>query len=124
MYIYIFIKKYAQQVIIEDFNIPDCDHCGGILKPNIVFFGDSVPHDVVQNVKANIENSDALLILGTTLTTFSAYRIVLQAIDAKKPIAIVNIGETRADKLVNLKVEGRCSDLLMKAWQDIINLEG
>jgi len=60
--------------------------------------------------------------LGTTLTTFSAYRIVLQAIDVKRPIAIVNIGETRADKLVNLKVEGRCSDLLTKAWQDI-NLE-
>jgi len=94
------------------------------LKPDIIFFGDSIPRDIVQNVKTNIENSDALLILGTTLTTFSAYRIVLQAIDTKRPIAIINIGETRADKLVNLKVEGRCSDLLTKVWQDFrINLE-
>jgi len=87
------------------------------LKPDIVFFGDNVPHDKVQNIKANVESLDALLILGTTLSTFSAYRIVLQAIDAKKPIAIVNIGETRADESVNLKIKGRCGDVLSKIWQ-------
>ncbi|KYM93810.1 NAD-dependent ADP-ribosyltransferase sirtuin-4, partial [Cyphomyrmex costatus] len=105
------------QTQVEGFNVPTCDNCGGILKPDIVFFGDNVPHEKVQNVKANVESLDALLILGTTLSTFSAYRIVLQAIDAKKPIAIVNIGETRADKCVNLKVEGRCGDILPKIWQ-------
>jgi len=87
------------------------------LKPDIVFFGDNVPHDKVQNVKANVESLDALLILGTTLTTFSAYRIVLQAVDAKKSIAIVNIGKTRADELINLRIEGRCGDILSKIWQ-------
>ncbi|XP_011707722.1 PREDICTED: NAD-dependent protein deacetylase Sirt4-like isoform X1 [Wasmannia auropunctata] len=105
------------QAQVEGFNVPACDNCGGILKPDIVFFGDNVPHDKVQNVKANVESSDALLILGTTLSTFSAYRIVLQAIDAKKPVAIVNIGETRADKVVNLRIEGRCGDVLPKIWQ-------
>ncbi|XP_011141890.1 NAD-dependent protein deacylase Sirt4 isoform X2 [Harpegnathos saltator] len=99
---------------VEHFNIPACNNCGGILKPDIVFFGDNVPHKVVQNVKTNVENSDALLILGTSLSTFSAYRIVLQAIDAKKPIAIINIGKTRADELVNLRVEGRCGDIFPK----------
>ncbi|XP_036151189.1 NAD-dependent protein deacylase Sirt4-like, partial [Monomorium pharaonis] len=94
-----------------------CDNCGGILKPYIVFFGDNVPHDKVQNVKANVESLDALLILGTTLSTFSAYRIVLQAFDAKKPIAMVNIGETRGDKLINLRIKGRCGDVLPKIWQ-------
>ncbi|EZA53754.1 NAD-dependent protein deacylase Sirt4 isoform X3 [Ooceraea biroi] len=111
------------QAQVEDFNIPDCDKCGGILKPDIVFFGDNVRRDIVQNVKANVENSDALLILGTTLTTFSAYRIVLQAVDIKKSIAIVNIGKTRADKLAHLRVEGRCGDILTKAWQPDIAIK-
>lgn len=102
---------------MQDFNVPACNNCGGILKPDIVFFGDNVSHDKVQNVKANVESLDALLILGTTLSTFSAYRIVLQAIDAKKPIAIVNIGETRADKSVNLRIKGRCGNVLSKIWQ-------
>ncbi|XP_020278661.1 NAD-dependent protein deacylase Sirt4 [Pseudomyrmex gracilis] len=105
------------QTQVEDFKVPACGNCNGILKPDIVFFGDNVPHDVVQDVQANVEASDALLILGTTLTTFSAYRIVLQAVDAKKPVAIVNIGKTRADELVNLRIEGRCGDVLSKVWQ-------
>lgn len=107
---------------VENFNVPDCENCGGILKPDIVFFGDNMPRDVVQDVKANVENSDALLILGTTVTTFSAYRIVLQAIDTKKPVAIVNIGETRADKLVDLRVTGRCGDILTKVWQQSVTI--
>ncbi|XP_014479968.1 PREDICTED: NAD-dependent protein deacylase Sirt4 isoform X2 [Dinoponera quadriceps] len=102
---------------VEDFNVPACGNCGGILKPDIVFFGDNVPRDIVQNVKTNVESLDALLILGTSLSTFSAYRIVLQAIDAKKPIAIINIGKTRADEMINLRVEGRCGDILPKVWQ-------
>ncbi|XP_070151245.1 NAD-dependent protein deacylase Sirt4 isoform X3 [Polyergus mexicanus] len=109
------------QAQVEDFNVPACDNCGGILKPDIIFFGDNVPRNIVQNVKNNVENSDALLILGTTLTTFSAYRIVLQAIEANKPIAIVNIGKTRADEFVNLRVEGRCGDILSKVWQQNVS---
>lgn len=105
------------QTQVENFNVPACSTCGGILKPDIIFFGDNVPRDTVQSVKNNVENSDALLILGTTLTTFSAYRIVLQAVDANKPIAMVNIGKTRADEFVNLRVEGRCGDILSKVWQ-------
>lgn len=102
---------------MEGFNVPVCDNCGGILKPDIVFFGDNVSNAKVQNVKDNVENLDALLILGTTLSTFSAYRIVLQAVDVKKPIAIVNIGETRADKFMTLRIERRCGDVLPKIWQ-------
>ncbi|XP_011640506.1 NAD-dependent protein deacylase Sirt4-like isoform X2 [Pogonomyrmex barbatus] len=105
------------QTQVESFNVPACDNCGGILKPDIVFFGDNVSRDKVQSVKDNVESLDALLVLGTTLTTFSAYRIILQAIDARKPIAIVNIGKTRADELVNFRIEGRCGDVLSKIWQ-------
>lgn len=105
------------QAQVENFNVPACNNCGGILKPDITFFGENISRNIVEKVKNNIENSDALLILGTSLATFSSYRIVLQAVEANKPIAIVNIGKTRADEFINLKLEGRCGDILSKVWQ-------
>lgn len=99
----------------EGFIVPPCENCGGILKPDIVFFGDNVPRYVVENVKNIVEQSSSLLILGTSLSTFSGYRIVLQALDAKKSIMLVNIGKTRADNDVHIKIEGRCGDVLPKA---------
>ncbi|XP_014607200.1 PREDICTED: NAD-dependent protein deacylase Sirt4 [Polistes canadensis] len=99
----------------EGFIVPPCENCGGILKPDIVFFGDNVPRYVVENVKNIVEQSSSLLILGTSLSTFSGYRIVLQALDAKKSIMLVNIGKTRADNDVHIKIEGRCGDVLSKA---------
>ncbi|XP_031832200.1 NAD-dependent protein deacylase Sirt4 isoform X2 [Nomia melanderi] len=101
---------------IDRFIVPACENCGGILKPDIVFFGDNVPRQTVDSVKYNVEHSDALFILGSTLTTFSGYRIALQASNAGKPIAILNIGQTRADALANIKVEGRCSDVLSRIF--------
>ncbi|KAK2580676.1 hypothetical protein KPH14_007778 [Odynerus spinipes] len=99
----------------EGFNIPPCQNCGGILKPDIVFFGDNVPRHVVENVRSIVEKSSSLLILGSSLSTFSGYRIVLQALDSMKPIALVNIGKTRADNDVHIKIEGRCGYVLPKA---------
>ncbi|XP_014204361.1 NAD-dependent protein deacylase Sirt4-like [Copidosoma floridanum] len=97
---------------IDDFKIPPCSNCGGILKPDIVFFGDNVPREVVERVKSEVEDADSLLVLGTSLTTFSGYRIVLQATEAVKPIAILNIGETRGDEHAHIKVHGRCGEIL------------
>uniref|UniRef100_A0A0C9PWP9 NAD-dependent protein deacylase n=2 Tax=Fopius arisanus TaxID=64838 RepID=A0A0C9PWP9_9HYME len=97
---------------IEDFALPPCENCGGILKPDIVFFGDNVPRAVVENVRVSVDESDALLVLGTSLTTFSGYRIILQAVDNNKPIAIVNIGETRADCHAHVKIKSRCGEVL------------
>lgn len=99
----------------EGFNVPPCQNCGGILKPDIVFFGDNVPRQVVEKVRNIVEQSSSLLILGSSLSTFSGYRIVLQALDAKKPIALVNIGETRADNDIHIKIKGRCGYVLPKA---------
>lgn len=99
---------------VNEFQIANCDRCNGILKPNIVFFGENVPMDRVKNVMTKLEESKALLVLGSSLEVYSAYRFLLAAKEQKKPIAIVNIGPTRADHIALLKLNNRCSDILSK----------
>ncbi|XP_076643981.1 NAD-dependent protein deacylase Sirt4 isoform X2 [Halictus rubicundus] len=101
---------------VKGFVVPACSNCGGVLKPDIVFFGDNVPRSVVESVQYNVKHSDSLLILGSTLTTYSGYRIALQANNAGIPIAILNIGHTRADDLASIKVEGRCGEVLSRIF--------
>ncbi|RZC32074.1 NAD-dependent protein deacetylase Sirt4, partial [Asbolus verrucosus] len=79
----------------KDFKPPFCEHCGGILKPDITFFGDNVPKSRVETVKKHVTTSDSVLVLGSSLTVFSGFRIILQAVEENKTIAIVNIGPTR-----------------------------
>lgn len=91
-----------------------CLKCGGILKPDIIFFGDNVPRERVRMIRDFVTQSDALLVLGSSLTVFSSFRIILQAVEEKKNIAVVNIGPTRADSLVALKISAKCGDILPK----------
>lgn len=101
------------QEAIDTFTIPDCPKCGtGNLKPKIVFFGDNVPIDRITDIVRMITVSDAILVLGSSLTVFSGYRIVLQAKELGIPVAVVNIGETRADKVVDLKIAAKCGDVI------------
>lgn len=97
---------------IDNFYLPACPECAGHLKPNIVFFGDNVPRSRIEKIVRCIIDSDAVLVLGSSLTVFSGYRIVLQAKELGLKVAIVNIGETRADKIVDLKINSKCSDVL------------
>lgn len=97
---------------MENFQLPTCEYCDGILKPDIVFFGDNVPRKRVDEIKSLITASDALLILGSSLSVYSAYRFVLQAVEEYKTIVIVNIGPTRADKYANIKISAKCSAIL------------
>ena len=98
---------------IDSFFLPDCPKCSyGFLKPNIVFFGDNVPRNRIETVVRRIIDSDGILVLGSSLTVFSGYRIVLQAKELFLPVAIINIGPTRADKIVDIKIEAKCSDIL------------
>lgn len=99
---------------MENFVVPSCTNCGGILKPDIVFFGDNVPRERVERVKEEVESADSLLVLGSSLSVFSGYRIVLQAVEAKKHIAIVNIGDTRGDQYAEIKIAARCGEILPK----------
>lgn len=100
--------------IIKKFHPPICEACSGVLKPEITFFGDNVPKERVENVRDQVSNCDSLLILGSSLSVFSGYRIVLQALEENKNILIINIGPTRADKHAVLKIEAKCGDILPK----------
>ncbi|KAL7742809.1 hypothetical protein ACLKA6_019618 [Drosophila palustris] len=101
---------------IENFVIPTCPSCGGDLKPEIVFFGDNVPRQRLDTIAGMVYNSDGLLVLGSSLLVFSGYRIVLQTKDLKLPVAIVNIGETRADHLADIKISAKCGDVIPKMF--------
>jgi len=99
-------------VAFETFDAPACSACGGLLKPDVVFFGENVPTERVQRAMAPIASSDAMLVVGSSLMIYSGYRFVTAAADAGKPIAAINIGRTRADDILSLKVEDRCANAL------------
>jgi NAD-dependent SIR2 family protein deacetylase len=94
------------------FDVPACDACGGVLKPDVVFFGEGVPKERVGRVNAALERSDAMLVVGSSLMVYSGYRLVQAAAHAGKPIAAINLGRTRADDLLTLKVADDCADAL------------
>jgi len=102
--------------LVQSFAVPPCPVCpdGGTVMPDIVFFGDNVPKDRVDAVRSQLSKASALLVVGSSLYVFSGYRFILQAKELGKRIAVVNIGPTRADHLVDLKVEARASDVLAK----------
>lgn len=89
---------------LEDFTVPDCDVCGGVLQPDVVFFGDNVPPGVTRDALRWMDEADALLVIGSSLMVFSGYRFCKLASAAGKPIAAVNAGKTRADDLIALKL--------------------
>jgi NAD-dependent SIR2 family protein deacetylase len=97
----------------SQFQVPACERCGGILKPDVVFFGETVPSDRVTRCMQGLLACDAMLVLGTSLMVWSGYRLVQAAAEAGKPIAAVNLGVTRADELFELKITQSCSSALV-----------
>jgi NAD-dependent SIR2 family protein deacetylase len=92
-----------------DFRIPPCPSCGGILKPDVVFFGESVPTERVAATMDHLERCDALLVAGSSLTVNSGMRFARAANKAGKPIVIVNVGPTKADEFALAKIEAPTS---------------
>ena len=95
------------------FRYLDCPRCAGMLKPDIVYFGENVPKEVVSQAYSLVDEAEALLVAGSSLTVFSGYRFVRHAATLGIPIAIVNRGRTRGDDLSTIKVDGGCSELLV-----------
>ena len=92
-----------------DFQIPPCPSCGGILKPDVVFFGESVPNERVAASMDQLDRADALLVAGSSLTVNSGMRFARTANKAGKPIVIVNVGPTKADEIALAKIEAPTS---------------
>ncbi|MFL9874442.1 NAD-dependent protein deacetylase [Paraburkholderia megapolitana] len=97
---------------LDGFRIPPCPVCGGLLKPSVVFFGESVPRERVEQASAALEAADAMLVVGSSLMVYSGYRFCVWAQKMGKPIAALNLGRTRADPLLALKVEAPCAPTL------------
>ncbi len=97
---------------LERFRPVDCLVCGGVLKPDVVFFGEKVPADRVARCFALVESAGALLVLGSSLTVMSGYRFVLRASKLGVPVAIVNAGPTRGDDLADVRVDAPLGEVL------------
>ncbi len=96
----------------NDFKVTPCSACGGMLKPDVVFYGDSVPLARARAALAKVEAAEALLIVGSTVMVRSGYRLCEAAHAAGKPIAAINLGRTRADPLLSLKLQVDCGAAL------------
>jgi len=92
--------------------VPSCAACAGILKPDVVFFGDSVPKPKVAQAYAWVDAADALLVVGSSLMVYSSFRFVRRAREANKPLAAINLGKTRADPWLTVKIEDDCATVL------------
>ncbi len=82
------------------------------MKPDVTFFGDNVDRKLVAFLKEQLSRSDSVLVAGSSVQVMSSYRFILAAQQLKLPIAIVNIGKTRADHAADLKISTRCGSIL------------
>lgn len=97
---------------LQDFHMPSCDACGGTLQPDVIFFGDNIPVERTAAALRMQEQADALLVVGSSLMVFSGFRFCKLAAEAGKPIAAINLGKTRADDLIGLKVAASAVEVL------------
>jgi len=96
-----------------DFVVPVCDLCQGMLKPEVVFFGEFVPTSVFQMAQKMVERSDALVVAGSSLVVNTGMRLVAQAQKRRKPVVVINRGPTKADQLATVRIEAGTSEALV-----------
>jgi NAD-dependent SIR2 family protein deacetylase len=92
--------------------VPACLHCPGVIKPDVVFFGENIPRARVETAWSMLSGADVLLVVGSSLVVFSGFRFVERAARDGKPVAIVNEGQTRGDGMAALRIEGRLGEVL------------
>jgi len=97
------------------FAAPRCDHCHGLLKPDVVFFGENVPCRRFERARDALQDSDALLVAGSSLMVYSGFRFARMAHEAGLPVAVVNHGRTRADGFAALRHEADVGEALQAA---------
>jgi NAD-dependent SIR2 family protein deacetylase len=97
---------------VEEFQVVACEACGGVLMPDVVFFGGSVPRPTLDAAWAAFDRGELLLVVGSSLTVFSGYRFVRRAAERAVPVAIVNRGPTRGDEHAAIRVDARAGETL------------
>jgi NAD-dependent SIR2 family protein deacetylase len=97
---------------VDDMIVPDCSVCGGVLKPDVVFFGEFVPTGKFADAAALVRRADALLIAGSSLVVNSGIRLLDQAIKRRMPVVVVNRGVTKGDARADLKIDAGTSEVL------------
>lgn len=104
----------------ESFRVPACEVCGGVVKPDVVFFGESVPAGTVEAAWRLFADGDVLLVVGSSLAVYSGRRFIYRARDEGVPIGIVNLGPTRADEMAAAKVEGPLGRVLPRLAEALL----
>ncbi|WP_339508359.1 NAD-dependent protein deacetylase [Pseudomonas sp. RL_35y_Pfl2_P42] len=95
------------------FQVPLCPHCAGErMKPDVVFFGENDAQHTAERAMTAAQNAAGMLVVGSSLMAYSAFRLCRVIADRGKPLLAINLGKTRADELLDLKVEGSCEQLL------------
>lgn len=103
------------------FQVPHCPHCNGErLKPDVVFFGENVAPPTAAQALANVTHADGLLVVGSSLMAYSAFRLCKTISEQGKPLIAINIGKTRADELLDLKIEMSCEILLPELVERLV----
>lgn len=101
-----------EHALIDTVQIPSCEVCDGMLKPDVVFFGENVPKPRIEKAFSALNDAEGLLVIGSSLMVYSGFRFCRKAAQLNKPIILVNQGITRADDLASFKFEGECGELL------------
>lgn len=97
----------------EHFQVPRCPHCNGErLKPDVVFFGENVAPATAARAMAAVAQADGLLVVGSSLMAYSAFRLCKAMVEQGKPVIAINLGKTRGDELLQVKIEAECERLL------------
>ena len=95
------------------FQVPRCPHCNGErLKPDVVFFGENVAPATASRAMSAVEQAEGLLVVGSSLMAYSAFRLCIAMVERGKPVIAINLGKTRADELLQTKIETSCERLL------------
>jgi NAD-dependent SIR2 family protein deacetylase len=102
----------AELAATDGFRLARCTGCGGVVKPDVVFFGENVPRGRVAGAYAMVDAAGALLVAGSSLTVMSGLRFVRHAHKRGTPVVIVNRGATRGDELAEVLVDAGCSEVL------------
>ena len=105
----------------QQFRLVGCLQCGGRLKPDVVFFGESVPKARVEAAYALVERADVLVVLGSSLTVMSGLRFVRHQARQQQPVVIINRGPTRGDDLATVKIDSGCSETLSEIRETLLD---